>query len=849
MSTTIRIKKSGITSNTPGALEFGELAINYADGRLFYKDATGNIQQFTSGSGVNSFETVNANGSLLIADSNTDILNINAGTGIDISGNTINDTFTIAARLDNTVTSTSITSAATSAAVNAVYTVTTNAYGQANNAYGQANNAYGQANNAYTQANNAYGQANNAYTQANNAYGQANNAYAQANSNYQPAVTRLDVTNNGASAYQFDQYGAAVNNPTLYVRAGESLAFSLNVTGHPFQIRVSSGGANFDTGLTHVSTTGVVSTNSSAQGKVSGTLYWKVPYELQGNTYVYQCAVHGGMVGNIVIEQPVVVAHAQANAAYAQANAAYGQANAAYGQANNAYIQANNAYAKANAPITVKEVHVSNSTVVNTFTNINTLQFDADSGMAVVNAASNTVTIQLNSTFKNWLVNGNTGLVATGLDTVNFVPGSGITIEANNNASPKTITFSSTGGGGSSISNIRVSQNSTSTINANAFNFVNSSTVTISVTPGVNGNANITFTSAGGGSGSSNVSNTIITRNQFTGNGSCTVFTLSATPETTAHVLVFVDKVFQLANAYTLNGSQLQFTGAPDNGSSIETYVYGAAGGSAIITTDVYTANGAQTSFTLSQPSKATRTLVFIDGVSQRPNTDFQVNSTTLTMNVAPANNSIVEVRGFSLFNTVDINVAPVTLTSDKLTGTGACTIFSLSQSGTTDSSFVFINGVAQKPATDYSVSSNVITFSTAPANGSIVEVRTVGNFKVIEPESRIDSDTFTGTGACTSFTITNFVSTKKAFVYIDGVAQKPFSDYTVSGQTLLFTEAPPSNSSIEVRTFAPFAVADLARTLSVYARDTVLNIPLRLGAPATLTVVGRSTNTSVGVA
>jgi len=428
---------------------------------------------------------------------------------------------------------------------------------------------------------------------------------------------------------------------------------------------------------------------------------------------------------------------------------------------------------------------------------------------------------------------------------LNFVNTGTVTIVVSDSGDGNAnIAFTSIGGGGS-LSNIRVSQNSSATLNANGINFVNSATVTVTTSSGSDGNVNVSFTS----SGSSSVSNTVVYRNQFTGNGSCTVYTLTAAPETTAHVLVFVDKVFQLANAYTLNGTQLQFTGAPDNGSSIETYVYGAAGGSAIITTDTYTANGAQTSFTLSQPSKTARTLVFIDGVSQRPNTDFQVNSTTLSMNVAPANNSIVEVRGFSLFNTVDINVAPVTLISDKLTGTGACTIFDLSQTGTTDSSFVFINGIAQKPTTDYSLSSNVITFTSAPANGSVVEVRTVGNFKVIEPESRIDSDVFTANGVQTTFTLTNFVSTKKAFVYIDGVAQVPFTDYTVSGQNLVFTEAPPSNSSIEVRTFAPFAVADLSRTLSIYTRSSVVNVPLRLGAPATLTIVGRSANTSVGVA
>jgi plastocyanin len=414
MSTTIRIKKSGTASNTPGTLEFGELAINYADGKLFYKDATGNIQQFSSGGNINAFETVNANGSLLIADSNTDILNIIAGTGIDISGNTVSDTFTITSRLDNTVTSTSTTSAATPAAVNAVHTIATG-------------------------------------------------AYTLANSNYLPAVTRLNVTAPGIY-YSIDQYSG--NNPTLYIRAGETLAFNLSVSGHPFMIRVSSGGANYNTGLTHVAANGAISTDGSAQGQVSGTLYWKVPFELQGNTYVYQCSVHSGMVGNVVIEQPT------ANV-LSVATSAYGQANAAYTQANAAYVQANAAYTKANAPITIREIYSSNGNVINSFANINTIQFDTESGLAVVDESNNAVTIQLNSTFKYWNINGNPGLVATGLDTVNFI-GSGITITANNNASPKTITFTSTGGGGGGSnteiivdSNTVVAQTNTFTLSQN----------------------------------------------------------------------------------------------------------------------------------------------------------------------------------------------------------------------------------------------------------------------------------------------------------------------------------------------------------------------------------------------
>jgi len=134
------------------------------------------------------------------------------------------------------------------------------------------------------------------------AFDQANAAFTQANSVYLPSVTRLSVTNSGSSAYLIDQYLG--NNPEIFISSGETIAFNLNVTGHPFMIRQSSGGSNYNTGLTHVATNGTVSTNSAAQGQVTGTLYWKVPFELSSNNYVYQCSVHSGMVGSIKIRHP-----------------------------------------------------------------------------------------------------------------------------------------------------------------------------------------------------------------------------------------------------------------------------------------------------------------------------------------------------------------------------------------------------------------------------------------------------------------------------------------------------------------------------------------------------------------
>jgi len=116
---------------------------------------------------------------------------------------------------------------------------------------------------------------------------------------YLPAITMLTVTNNGASAYRFDQYGAS-DDPTIYAINGTTIAFNLQATDHPFLIQDNTG-TNFNTGLVHVTTAGVVTTGSSAQGKDSGTLYWKIPDTVSGN-YRYQCGNHPSMIGTISVK-------------------------------------------------------------------------------------------------------------------------------------------------------------------------------------------------------------------------------------------------------------------------------------------------------------------------------------------------------------------------------------------------------------------------------------------------------------------------------------------------------------------------------------------------------------------
>jgi plastocyanin len=122
---------------------------------------------------------------------------------------------------------------------------------------------------------------------------------------YLPAITMLDVTANGTSAYRFDQYGTA-DDPTVYAINGTTIAFNLaGASGHPFLIQDGTG-VNYDTGLVHVSTTGAVSTGSAAQAKTSGTLYWKIPSSISGG-YRYQCQSHLSMVGTISVKNFVAL--------------------------------------------------------------------------------------------------------------------------------------------------------------------------------------------------------------------------------------------------------------------------------------------------------------------------------------------------------------------------------------------------------------------------------------------------------------------------------------------------------------------------------------------------------------
>ena len=359
----------------------------------------------------------------------------------------------------------------------------------------------------------------------------------------QPAKTELEVTASGSSAYLFDQYSG--NNPTIYVNAGDTIAFSLGFSSsHPFMIRDSSGGSNYNTGLSHVARDGTLVTGSSAQGKHSGVLYFKVPYALAGQTKVYQCSSHGGMVGSIQIGKPTStldtddILEASGNLYYTDARVYANVTN--IGFASNSYVNT-----RVDTKANVTDLNTSNVTegsnlyFTNTraryaFTGGNQIAIDAN-GLITSSASgggggSGNVSSVVGATGDVTNTQILAGVVAAGITTAN-VPESGNLYFTN----ARTVSALT---GGNQIS--------------------------------IAANGLITSSATGGGSSGSIGANTLFTSQALTGDGSTTDFNLSHTPNSTSTIIVTLDGLKQHVSEFALTGNVLEFNTAPYEDANIE---------------------------------------------------------------------------------------------------------------------------------------------------------------------------------------------------------------------------------------------------------------------------------------
>jgi hypothetical protein len=222
----------------------------------------------------------------------------------------------------------------------------------------------------------------------------------------------------------------------------------------------------------------------------------------------------------------------------------------------------------------------------------------------------------------------------------------------------------------------------------------------------------------------------------------------------------------------------------------------GGGGGGAELTIerDVFTATANQTAFVISSDITASsNTQVYIDGVYQAKD-NYTTSGSTVTFSTGVPLGAEVEVVHF-------ISVLSKVYT-DTFTGDGSDVTFDASKDVTDENvTQVYIDGVYQSKD-NYTTSGTTITFSTAPPNGSAIEVV---HFTAAE-YSALNSNQFTGTGSQTDFTLTQAVDIDKSFVFIQGIYQEK-STYSITGTTLTFTTAPQSGYTVEVITVGAVSI------------------------------------------
>ena len=116
------------------------------------------------------------------------------------------------------------------------------------------------------------------------------------------------------------------------------------------------------------------------------------------------------------------------------------------------------------------------------------------------------------------------------------------------------------------------------------------------------------------------------------------------------------------------------------------------------------------------------------------------------------------------------------------------------------ESSFFSSSGVSVTKTEALQSSLNTAADSATSSANSATSAAASASSAAIAASSSSETQSFTGNGSKTSFSLNTDpgASGTGCQVYIDGVYQER-SSYAVNGSTLLFTEAPPNNASIEV--------------------------------------------------
>ena len=197
-------------------------------------------------------------------------------------------------------------------------------------------------------------------------------------------------------------------------------------------------------------------------------------------------------------------------------------------------------------------------------------------------------------------------------------------------------------------------------------------------------------------------------------------------------------------------------------------------------------------------------------------------------------NGTIKEIAGSSGDST-----SPLAGDVRGYTGDGSTTAFTVTSGADVENVLVFVNGVFQRPTTDYTVSGTTLTFVTAPSSSDAITIK-----ELVEGANALNDTgvvrAYTGDGSTTGFTVTATKTDVQEFlVFVNGVFQRPTTDYTVSAGTLTFGTAPALSDAITIKELAEGTGSSILTIVDDTSTSTTLN------AGETLKIAGGSNVTT----
>jgi hypothetical protein len=163
------------------------------------------------------------------------------------------------------------------------------------------------------------------------------------------------------------------------------------------------------------------------------------------------------------------------------------------------------------------------------------------------------------------------------------------------------------------------------------------------------------------------------------------------------------------------------------------------------------------------------------------------------------------------------LRTAAIPRDAERFSGNGSTTNFTLSRSlyGPTDADVV-VENVYQEPIVSYNIIGNQLVFTEAPPSGTnniYVVYRAVQGAQVTLPDGSVSynklannirlftTDNYIGNTAISTYALSEAPADANTLaVSIDGIVQRAPINYTVSGQTIIFTSAPPTGANVHIK-------------------------------------------------